>query len=543
MAEPMSEAEAIAYENSFQVHFDLESIKNPERTIANPASERLNSFWKRRYPKSYELDPNASLESVTPLPGKVASFVFQGGINSDGSISTTKPVDSKAAEVIAWNERYNNIITYIANSPTTQVRLQRIKEHTDNGELDAFRKSRIDVDGHLKFQNHHRYRNILEDIGKSPSREKRLEKYSYYLPELELMGSLGLVKDLDVDNDFYYLGLHAPFIFYQARQWQALNDRNQELLSRTQVVPNVGINTTIPDKAKDVQVGTPPVNSLFNQKIGDNIGIGRMDNRQLNLLNVEGAYDFLNVPNLRSSSVNGESPPNIKVVFGGGKVVYPTAVAIWDYAAGLGSGILGFQGEDYHDRSKVYQYGHSVGNRAMPLALEFEGIKGLSNPSIHAVGFNGTLAETMTVDAWRIGYSSSVVTGIESSRYNATKTDGSGKPTEGSSNAVIPKSINAGKPGSPEWKAAVKTIEQGKGKGVNVKANNKADAERLLKESGRDLEQKPTYGDEAYKSGYEVHSDVNQRELDVGNGLPHIKWKDWSKGKSGGAEGHIYFEK
>ena len=78
---------------------------------------------------------------------------------------------------------------------------------------------------------------------------------------------------------------------------------------------------------------------------------------------------------------------------------------------------------------------------------------------------------------------------------------------------------------------------------MNIKTNSQADAGRLLKEAGRDLEVKPTYGEESYKSGYEVHPEVNQRELDAGNGPPHIKWKDWSQGKSGGAEGHIYYNK
>lgn len=40
-----------------------------------------------------------------------------------------------------------------------------------------------------------------------------------------------------------------------------------------------------------------------------------------------------------------------------------------------------------------------------------------------------------------------------------------------------------------------------------------------------------------YEKGYEVHNDKNTREIEAGNDLQHIKWKD---GKTGG---HIYYEK
>lgn len=108
---------------------------------------------------------------------------------------------------------------------------------------------------------------------------------------------------------------------------------------------------------------------------------------------------------------------------------------------------------------------------------------------------------------------------------------------------LIPENtIFAGKPGSPEWLQAVKRIKEGRGKSINILTENKEDALRLLEESGRNLEMKPTYCEEPYKSGAEIHPEVNQRELSAGNGLPHIKWKDWSKGKASGAEGHIYYK-
>jgi hypothetical protein len=102
--------------------------------------------------------------------------------------------------------------------------------------------------------------------------------------------------------------------------------------------------------------------------------------------------------------------------------------------------------------------------------------------------------------------------------------------------------ISAGKPGSPEWSQAVKRIREEKGKSINILTENKEDALRLLEESEKNLEMKPTYTEDPYKSGAEIHPEVNERELSAGNGLPHIKWKDWSKGKAGGAEGHIYYK-
>ena len=110
----------------------------------------------------------------------------------------------------------------------------------------------------------------------------------------------------------------------------------------------------------------------------------------------------------------------------------------------------------------------------------------------------------------------------------------------GNSEIELPENtINAGKPGSPQWKDAVKTLRESKGKGINIKVENQADAHRLMKEAGLDLELKPTYTNEPYKAGYEVHP----AEPNVGNNFPHIKWKDWTGGKSNGAEGHIFFER
>ena len=116
------------------------------------------------------------------------------------------------------------------------------------------------------------------------------------------------------------------------------------------------------------------------------------------------------------------------------------------------------------------------------------------------------------------------------------KTDGC--QTEEKSDSELPENTtDAGKKGSKEWTKAKKKIKDSKGKGINTKTDSQEMAEKLLKEARPDLEKKPTYSKDG-KSGYEVHP----AEPEVGNTKPHIKWWDWSNGKSSGAEGHIYFD-
>jgi len=94
------------------------------------------------------------------------------------------------------------------------------------------------------------------------------------------------------------------------------------------------------------------------------------------------------------------------------------------------------------------------------------------------------------------------------------------------------------KKNSKEWKDAVKRIKDSKGKGNNATVKNKETAKELILEAKPDLAEYPMYAKEPYKSGYEFHP----AEPVVGNDLPHIKWKDWSNGKSDGSEGHIFYE-
>jgi len=86
----------------------------------------------------------------------------------------------------------------------------------------------------------------------------------------------------------------------------------------------------------------------------------------------------------------------------------------------------------------VDKYRYSVGNRATPLALSFEG---LNNPfSISGefvIGYNGTLAQTTAVDAWKFWLSGSTLTNPY--QYNASQsgTDETNESSTGASNAGI----------------------------------------------------------------------------------------------------------
>ena len=107
-----------------------------------------------------------------------------------------------------------------------------------------------------------------------------------------------------------------------------------------------------------------------------------------------------------------------------------------------------------------------------------------------------------------------------------------------SSNKPLENAIHAGKPGSSSWNKAKKAIKEGTGKGINVIVESEDDARKLLSESRSTLQEYDTYTSEKYKAGFEIHP----AEPNVGNDLPHIKWKDWSSGKASGANGHIFFE-
>ena len=95
-----------------------------------------------------------------------------------------------------------------------------------------------------------------------------------------------------------------------------------------------------------------------------------------------------------------------------------------------------------------------------------------------------------------------------------------------------------GKPGSPSWKKAVKSLKEARGKGNNFVTENKADAIKLIEEAKPDLKQCPKYDPNAPRSNYQVHPGEKGYNYD----RPHIKFEDWSNGKQNGCNGHIFWE-
>ncbi|MFP2470843.1 RHS repeat-associated core domain-containing protein, partial [Pseudescherichia vulneris] len=96
------------------------------------------------------------------------------------------------------------------------------------------------------------------------------------------------------------------------------------------------------------------------------------------------------------------------------------------------------------------------------------------------------------------------------------------------------------KRGSPEWKKATESIQNG-GKS-NFRVKDKATAEQLLKDARGKVDNHPTYSEVPYKKGYEHHPNESHTINAPENNIPHIKWKDWSSGKKSGGAGHIFYE-
>ena len=90
-------------------------------------------------------------------------------------------------------------------------------------------------------------------------------------------------------------------------------------------------------------------------------------------------------------------------------------------------------------------------------------------------------------------------------------------------------------PGSKEWKKAVEAIKQlGKGK-LDFRVKTATDAKKLLKEARGNMDRRKNYTNKGRK-WYEVHNVQNDRELEVGNDLRHLKWKDEKSG------GHVFYD-
>jgi hypothetical protein len=81
----------------------------------------------------------------------------------------------------------------------------------------------------------------------------------------------------------------------------------------------------------------------------------------------------------------------------------------------------------------------------------------------------------------------------------------------------------------------IKILRCARGKGVNIVVRTQREAESILRTARPDIPWVNTYGPKV-KIGAEIHIDDGSTIE-----LPHIKWRDWTAGKSAGAEGHIYF--
>ena len=91
--------------------------------------------------------------------------------------------------------------------------------------------------------------------------------------------------------------------------------------------------------------------------------------------------------------------------------------------------------------------------------------------------------------------------------------------------------------GSKAWDEAVEALATlGRAK-ADFRVATAADARALLTEARGRMNRYKQYTQQAYRKGFEIHNQMNQRELAVGNNLQHLKWRD---GKSGG---HIFFDR
>ena len=92
--------------------------------------------------------------------------------------------------------------------------------------------------------------------------------------------------------------------------------------------------------------------------------------------------------------------------------------------------------------------------------------------------------------------------------------------------------------GTKEWQETVNILKKSDNKKINVRVESASDAKDLLLESRGNMNRYKQYEEnKRYSKGYEVHNQINDREMDVGNNLQHIKWKDSKTG------GHIYYNK
>jgi RHS repeat-associated protein len=85
------------------------------------------------------------------------------------------------------------------------------------------------------------------------------------------------------------------------------------------------------------------------------------------------------------------------------------------------------------------------------------------------------------------------------------------------------------KKGTKAWDEAVDILKNNDKKKINVRVESASDGADLLKESRGSMDRQKQYVKDkgiTYKKGYETHNQKNARELEAGNDLQYIKWKD-----------------
>jgi len=108
-------------------------------------------------------------------------------------------------------------------------------------------------------------------------------------------------------------------------------------------------------------------------------------------------------------------------------------------------------------------------------------------------------------------------------------------PPYGTQIGVMPSWLGGPKVRCPN--SLVASVKNGVGKGIDIRVTTQKEAEAILRAARPQIPWTETYGPKG-KIGAEIHPSDGS-----GVDLPHIKWRDWTGGKSDGAEGHIYFER
>jgi len=169
---------------------------------------------------------------------------------------------------------------------------------------------------------------------------------------------------------------------------------------------------------------------------------------------------------------------------------------------------------------------------------------------LHGVGIALNVASFIPGPIGAIGSIGSAVFAIARGEYGSAALDLAGVIPGGKIAATALKELKVAKAikaaaliGKTEKAAAneqrlIKVIKNATGKGNDIRVATQKEAEQLLEKSRPEIPWRNTYEAPKPNIGKEIHPSDGS-----GVDLPHIKWRDWTGGKSAGAEGHVYFER